>query len=242
MESIKKIILVMALLVAIAHISSCSQIPIQQELKSDVFYKRDMIITINGQSFEGTTVVPKAKKYSYHVQSRGELNMFTFQTCHREWTKESAWNVVKVKRRLFWKKKIDVKNQVKFDYVPTALERSYCPVSLGGYEKSLGRHSWGFIDHKTDLEKLPGKVNCNGSEYKSSGVTVCQARNGLIQLISFNDNVKVYSMGSCSLGASEGKIFKYKMPKGRCVFLFQTKTGEKHRLTTLGYEKILIRQ
>ena len=102
------------------------------------------------------------------------------------------------------------------------------------------------MDFETPEAKLPAVVSCNGSEYNSRGVTVCQSKKGLTQLITFPVEVEVDPPGNCPLrktpGKISGKIFKYKIPRGRCVFAFKEKAGERiHRLTTLGYEDILIR-
>ena len=52
----KLIFLGLALLV------SCSEIPVKQTLNPDKFYRRDMIVSIDGHSAEGAIVVPAAKK------------------------------------------------------------------------------------------------------------------------------------------------------------------------------------
>ena len=226
---------------ALAFLVSCSEIPVNQTLNPDKFYRRDMIVSVDGHVSEGAIVVPSKEKHLFKIEARGDLDLFTLQTCHREWTKERAWNV-ETRRRLFWKRKIEHKSKVDFEYKPTRLEKGYCPIQLGGFEKSKGRHSWAFIDFETPEAKLPAVVSCNGSEYNSRGVTVCQSKKGLKQLITFPVEVKVNPPAKCPLSKTEGKIFKYNIPKGRCVFAFKEKNGTRiHRLTTLDYEDILIR-
>ncbi|MCK5609730.1 hypothetical protein KAR91_48095, partial [Candidatus Pacearchaeota archaeon] len=135
-------------------IVGCSALP-KQILDPEIYYKRDMILTVDGFQGEGTLVVPDRKKHSFHVQARGHLDMFSLQTCHREWTKERAWNV-KVKSGLFgWGREIK-KDQIKFSLMRNTLERKdYCLIELGGYEKKQGRHSWAIIDVQSSEYELP---------------------------------------------------------------------------------------
>lgn len=230
------------ILYLISLLTGCSEIPVNQNLNPDTFYRRDMVLEVDGIKGDGTMVAPYKTEHSFKVVSAGDLDLFTLETCHRDWTKERAWKVV-TKKRLFWKKKIEKKREVDFTYKPTELEKGYCPIKLGGYDKSNGRHSWAFIDFKTPGETLQADVQCNGDQYKSTGVSVCQSRKGLKQVITFPVVVQVKPAANCSLGKVEGKVFKFNIAGGRCVYAFMEKGGARrvHRLTTLGYESILIR-
>lgn len=217
-----------------------------QDLSVDKFYKRDMIVTINGTTYEGVAVAPKASKYDFHIEARGDLDMFIMSSCHKEEQKERAWNVKKtVKSGLFgWgRKKIDLKREVKFSYHPNSLERDGdCTMELGGFENRKGRHSWAFIDFESDKYKLPATMNCNGRVIKSKGTTVCQSRNGLIQDITFAEEVLVADNNECGIISKKAKRFEFSLPKGKCSAIFGTKSGKFHKLTLLGYESILIRE
>lgn len=216
-------------------LTSCSSV--SQKLDPSRFYKRDMEITINGLKAEGALVVPKAQSYKFNIKSQGRLDLFTFTTCHREQTKEKAGE-----RGWFADKK-----RRKFEFFPVPIEANplACPVELGGYEQKKGRHSWGFIDFEHPDLTLTAELSCNGDKRKVKGVSVCQAKKGLIQEIVFAQPVIVAEKNVCIiLKSKDDKTFRFKMPKGRCLFRFLTKTGDKkwHRLTTLGYEKILVRE
>ena len=45
----------------------------------------------------------------------------------------------------------------------------------------------------------------------------------------------------CPLPKTEGKEFVFPIKKGECVYVFMNSAGEIHRLTTIGYEGVLIR-
>lgn len=214
---------------------SCANVT--QELNPDKFYKRDMDIKVNGYQGEGVLVVPRASSYSFDINAAGKLDLFTFTTCHREQTKEKAgergWFRDKSRRRFVYKP------------APLEAEGYACPVDLGGYEQKRGRHSWGFVDFEHPDFDLPAKVSCNGFYYNSRGVTACQAKVGLMQEIKFPEPVLAPLENVCIvLEAKDDMTFRYKMPKGRCTFRFLTKSGKKrwHRMTTVGYESILIRE
>lgn len=228
---------------------SCSTQPeMIQKLSPKKLYKRDIIITFEGTTYEGTAVLPKRDKYDFHIESRGNLDLFTMTTCSKEESKERAWNIKKtVKSGLFgWgKKKIDLKREVRFTYYPTKdlEDDGDCTMELAGYEKLQGRHSWGFIDFEHPQYNETATVICNGRNYKSNGTTVCQARHGLYQRISFNDNMIVIPDAECMIDNTSGKIFEFIIKKGKCSYIFgNPKTKKYHKLTTIGYEGILIRE
>lgn len=215
---------------------------VNQNLETKNFYRRDMVI--NGR--EGVAVLALSDKVSFHIEARGNLDLFTMVTCNQSQTKEKAWNVKqKVRSGLFgWGRKlVDKQREIKFEYRPNELEKDgYCPIEFGGYEKDKGRHSWGFVDFQTPDATLPATLLCNGERIASKGVSICQSRAGLIQRIKFAEAVKVFPDVACNIGQTEGVVFEFELPRGQCVFRFRsTVTGREHRLTTLGFEKILIR-
>ncbi len=229
---------------------SCSglQIPVQQDLQKNTNYRRDMIVTVNNNSFEGMGVVKSSNLYKFHVETRGDLDMFILSSCNRDWTKEKAWNVKKkVKSGLFgWGRKIkDKTREVKFDYRPiTDIEKTYCPIWLGGYEKVKGRHSWAFIDFRTPDMSLPARLECNGEATAEKGVGVCQSRTGKTQVIKFSDEMVVSPDARCDLGNNRGIRFEFELKSDFCVYRFKRirRPHLEFRLTTFGYDKILIRQ
>jgi hypothetical protein len=218
-----------------AVLSACAQVP--QKLDADAFYKRDMKITVNGASAEGVIVAPSSDHYDLEIVAKGKLDLFTLASCHREITQEDAGE-----GGIFGDAK---KIKLTFRPVNGIENTSACPVELGGYEKDLGRHSWGFIDFRSPELTLPAKLKCNGVGQETVGVSVCQSRNGLIEQIVFKAPVRVAKQpdSNCpQLSSSDGGVtFEYKMPLKQCVYVFGDQTGALHRLTTLGYEKILVR-
>lgn len=220
----------------IAVLPACSSAPLDTPSK-DKNYKRDMRISADGKNWsEGALVVTIKDKFEFQFESKGKLDLFTFTSCHREFTKESAWD-----SGVFPNKK-----KASYTYVPVpSIETDKrCIVDLGGYDIN-GRHSWGVIAFE-DGKGLPAEVGCNGHQYHSFGTTICQSHEGLDQTINFPEKVIYSPESNCdpTITPVDGTFrnYKYTIPKGRCAVLFRgIETKKQHYLITLGYEQILIR-
>lgn len=219
-----------------AFFSSCTSVP--QKLDVNAFYKRDMKITVNDYKGEGVLVVPHSEDgYKFEIKAKGKLDLFTFTTCHREISKEEAGQ-----GGIFGDRK-----KVKLDYIPShGLETgTLCPVHLGGYERIKGRHSWGYVDFEGPENTLPARVLCNGNQYNARGVSICQAKVGLIQEISFPVDVLYSEDPGCPLqitSSDDKRFFRYTPTVDTCVFVFMDDDERAHRHTVIGYEHLLIRE
>lgn len=221
-----------------ALVSGCTQVA--QPLDPSNVYKRDVKILVDGVEHTGVAVLPGGQaKYTLEMTFAGRLDLFTLRSCHREVTQEEAGI-----GGIFGKK-----NKIKIDYLPVdpIESKSYCPLEIGGFEKDKGRHSWGFIDFKTPLETMPAVVLCNGVRQGFDGVSVCQSLVGLLQQVMFNEPMKLSldkdNAEDCpEPKTADGKLFEFYPEFGRCVYAFRALgTGRFHRMTTIGYEHILIR-
>jgi hypothetical protein len=216
---------------------------IHQELDPKIYYKRDMSIKFNKQKYEGIAVLPFMEKPSYDIEfeTKGKLDLFTFTTCHREITQEHAST-----RGIFANKK-----QFSLIYSPDIeIEALFsCPIQIAGYDLK-GKHSFAFMDMETKDATLPAHIKCNGDSYDSKGVTICQSKDGLEQSVYFD--VKIEWMPEKSIRKecqeieyniiNEQRIF-YKTPNRECVYYIHEKDGNRtHRLNTIGYEELLIRE
>lgn len=230
----------MKTLLILLSLFSCSQATIYPPVNPAVTYRYDMEINVNGFTGQGILVVPEAEIYKVHIKAPGQLDLFTFTNCHREEIAENA-SVVSKTGKLF-RRTIENKNEVKIEFKPSPLEKSdSCHVQLTGLEESKGRHSWGLLDFENKSNTLLALLSCDGNQVSAKGVSICQARAGLIQAIKFPKEVFVSPSANCPLPKTKGDYFEFPIQKGKCVFAFMTKEKEIHRLTTLGYEQILIR-
>jgi len=200
-----------------------------QELDPKKVYKHDIKATINGVSGVGVLVVPKAHSYTITGESAGNLDLLTITTCHRD----VSWSP----------------NAKKFTYEYTPSEsleaNKSCPMLIGGYDKK-GQHAWAMIDFETDEAKLPALLKCNGYGQTFNGVSICQSRFSLTQFIEFKTPVRVLPQKDCPMSEplNGGTRFEFPIVKGYCVYAFMETAPEKrvHRLTTIGYESILLRE
>lgn len=212
------------------NIMGCAEV--RTTASPDVLYKREMKININGQVSRGTIVAKKSPEYKISIDATGTLDLFTYQTCNREYTQEEAGSFLDG-------------SKVSFKYVPVSeIETTRtCPIELAGYEKKRGRHSWGLIDFESEEFQLEARVVCNGKQSYPVGVSICQAKEGLIQEIQFpGDVVTAFTDTKCTMTTKDNRTFRFEMPRGACLFLYKSKgTGKMHKLTTFGYQEILIR-
>ena len=215
---------------------------VTQTANPDVYYKRDAGVSYGGDDFIGVGVFPKSAKYQFEFKFASTLDLFTFRSCHREITQEEFQ---KKKSGLFGM--LDRKsNKVTFTYEPQAgvEDNTYCPVEVGGYDADKGRHSWAFIDFENDRDTLTGLVKCNGVRQVYNGVSVCQSATSLLMDIVFPVEVEAANNDCITPESTDQKTFRIYMPTGRCIYVFRELTGERryHRLTTIGYESILVRK
>lgn len=222
---------------ALAFATSCAPMPVQQ-VDKDKFYKRDMLLNVDGIEREGVMVVPSAAVHQFDVTLKGKADLFTLDSCHREISRENAGQ-----GGLFGDRK-----RVTLDYRPViGLEDTgSCVVRLGGYERTGGRHSWALIDFEDPKTTLPAKVKCNGEQFETNGVAVCQSKEGMIQEIGFQVEVNVVASPECPMPIPDDrKTFQFKIAPRECVYNFleiaPKEKRREHRLTTLGYSEILIR-
>ncbi len=216
-----------------------SCVEVKKDINPDTFYKRDMIIEVNGYKGIGHLVVPQSDEYEFKIEARGELDLFVFSTCHRTITIEEAGD-----SGIFGNKK---KVKIKYKQVP-GIEDEACPVVLEGYEVDKGRHSWGFVDFQEKNVQAMGILKCDGKVTKFKGVSTCQSSMGNLQEIEFEEEMQSATTENCPEAVSNNKkSFKVTLGRGLCVYGFRVIKAEHmgavfHRLTTLGFEKIMIRK
>lgn len=221
--------------------SGCSTVG--EIAKKGVFYKRDIKIKANGYQGVGVLVIPKATHIKAKLTTVGKADMFTMTSCHQEQAAEESGKRKGKLFGVFGRGRTEV--EVEWSPDPDLETNQACPMNFGQFDLK-GRHGWGLMEMEDDVHQLPALLSCNGSKYNTKGVSMCQSRMDLIQKIEFPEVVNYSPEPDCPLKLNrptDGKKFVFVINKGTCVYLFQEK-GPKarfHRLTTLGYEKILVR-
>lgn len=209
-------------------VDSCTSPP---EMKAEVYYKMDMLITNKKHKARGIIVLPEKELYSIILESSGKFNYFTFSTCSREIALENP------------RKGLN-KYKVQVNYRPNIIERrSGCSAEVRGFEIK-GRHARGYIVFKSRFMTLPGFIVCGGISKNVEGVSACQERSGLLQSITFDSPVMVKATDGCSLGKEKGQVFEFEINRGFCKFTFMElkSTHRMHYLVTYGHEGKSLRE
>ena len=215
-------------------LASCSSV--QQQLETDMFYKRDVGIEVNGKLYEGVTTVPHATSYKITLVPKGEPDLMLIRSCHREYSVEkssSGWFI-------FGKK-----NKFQYEYTPVpGIEDSrVCPLRVDVYESGKGRHSWALVDMESPDYEIRYQLTCNGEIISVNGVGVCQAKEQTIQAVKFSMPVRFAPPPSgCATPKKVGPSYEIQSSVGECLYHFDTEDGRLGRLTVVGFQGVLVRE
>lgn len=226
----KKLFLVLALL------TGCSSVHMSPE--PGVYYKRDIGIDINGQHYEGTVVVPFATKYDIVLSPQGDLDMVLLRTCHREETVE------KMQARKFWRPQSSGKYLYTYQPILGLETNRVCPLRIDAYEATEERDSWAHIDFESPDYKLQANVDCNGVTTLINGVGVCQAKEKTVQRIHFAEPVQFAPQqpSGCPPPNYVNGSYEISLYVGECLYQARNRSGMNLRLTTIGYQGVLVRE
>ena len=161
-------------------------------------------------------------------------------TCHRDDTTENP------DRGIFRKNGV-----TKVKYIPTVEKQKDCPLYISAYNRSQ-KHAFGIFPIRDKRYKLWGTTECNGIVKKEYGASICQSKAGLLQKITFKEEVRALKPVSgaamrradCPSIASktkDNKTFEYILPERECIYGFITKDKKVHKHYTIGYEDIIVR-
>jgi len=188
-------------------------------------YRKTLSFSVNGEDSLGTHSAKKKSSYRIEISTVQKPNIVKITSCHQE--------------------KIFIKpgKELEFTYKPhidIEANNLPCLVHISVLEES-GKNEWGLIDFQLDTEQLPAKVFCNGSSSNTKGSSICQSREGLIQEIEFDQDVKVINPEECNkIGSEDKKKFFYQTTEGTCFYLFTDSKGQMYRLVTFGYSDMLL--
>ena len=199
-----------------------------QVVNPNIFYRRDIQLEVNSESGNGVLVAIPAPKYVIKGFSYGKLDLVTLTTCHREVVLEDQGD----------------RFEYSFTPMPGIEDVGACGMQLGGYDKKNGRHSWGKIEFKGPDATLEAKLTCNGVRSIVSGTSICQGLHGTEQWIEFSRPVQSapdFGIGCGMPKSKDDKKFVFQLNKHECIFAFVDADKKVHRLTTIGYEAILLK-
>lgn len=191
-------------------------------------YRANMQISVDGQTFDGMGVASQGTK-DISIVSQAALDLLRITTCHRDFTVE------KVDQGWFG----GSGKKYTYHFQPTEKEmNSVCPM----YIQAISKESvtdWGYLAFRTD-EKMQATMDCNGTQTRNWGISVCQTKSGLDQIIRFDQPVKFAAEPECHVTQTTPQEFVVRGTDGFCLAEF-TDGKIWHRLILLGYQSVLIR-
>lgn len=217
-------------------------------MNKELNYQRDIVMDVKylkggkwSQAYRitGMGVMYDAEKYMIKVYPPGKAHMIVVGSCHQEHKTPNP------KGNNFFN------NGYEFyiDYKDTIDQKDNCSFDIGVYEKDKGRHAWALLAIEHDVFKLSAITRCNGRVKKYNGVSVCQAKKGLIQEYEFETDVAVTQTYGCEIGnllgnQSKSKVWRFLMPEGKCELRFVDVNNPRkmrHQAFFYGYDTIPIR-
>ena len=218
-KSIRRLILLILIV-----FFSCSRTSDIIKIKRN--YKKDLSFSINGKPFKGVAVPTLSKAYLIEIEAPFKLNYVKIESCHREIVLRNAYH----KKRILKNRK-----KFQFNYKPIGIEKE-CIVFISALNEN-GKGKFAQIAFQAKQYNINAKNFCNGKESNTSGVSLCQSKKGLVQMIEFDEDLEVRS--TCPIMSYKGKKnFKYEPESGDCVFLFMGK-DRLHKLVSYGYDEII---
>ena len=178
--------------------------------------------SVEGTPYVGTAVVQRKTSQKIAVTIPSNSAKLIFRTCHREEVyalPANPWSTY---------------------YVPVMwLENWGSCVAIVSVITQKGNLLQSYLDFSSN-ENLSATSYCNGQKSISTmGATFCQAREGLLQRITFDVDVTNESGTGCPEMVKTGaRDFQYAMGKGLCVYAFRANDGKTHRLTSRGYTEL----
>lgn len=183
-------------------------------------YKKKLSFEVDGTGYRGTAVLDERDHYDLRVFSSEDSGLVQLKSCHLDQSIQ------------------DPDDEQDIIYKRSEIERdnSPCPLHIVSFDKE-SRHSFGMISFRSpEIENLSADLICNGRQYASDGVSLCDARVGTIQGILFLDEVEHYPSAICDQIEGDGHYFEVKASKGLCMYIFKSKDDRVHRMMIHGYD------
>lgn len=210
-------------------VASCESIPIfdrgPDPSVRDKFYKRTLVMEINGKRCVGACVVPKALTYKITLKFDAFVDRIRWNTCH-------SFNHIVTRTK-----------EYKFTYspVPELESRKSCLLAIEGLSHHAN-HQWGILEFEGyEGLTIPATLYCDGAYEKPTGVGICQSLQGLTQRIIFKQAMEVVHPERCPKPRQVDRGFTWDFDTGPnyCIYRFYDKRHYKQfRLITVGFDEV----
>lgn len=188
-------------------------------------YRKNLKFSVNDDDATGTHTARKRASYQLDISTPQKPNLVKITSCHQE--------------KIFLKPGKSLNFNYR-PYVDIEANNLPCLIEISALEES-GKNQWGLLDFQLDSETLSAKIACNGDVVTTKGSYVCQSREGLIQEIEFDRDVRVLNPEGCNkINSEDRKKFFYQTTEAMCFYLFADAKNQMFRLVTFGYNEIIL--
>jgi hypothetical protein len=180
--------------------------------------KADMPFSIDNLQFKGVASVARKSSHVLKFTLPKSVERIVLTTCHG--TEEI----------------LAPANPFTYNYIPVHLieDVDSCIVKVESASKEAPM-TLAVIDFYGEETKLPAWLTCNRISLRTGGASICQVAAGLIQRITFDEEVAAQEGEGCNLIACTGGNCLWKQSPKYCVYVFKgIKSGNYHRMTTRG--------
>lgn len=206
-------------------------------------YKAEMRIILGtgpGSEYNGIGVVPLRNVNDIKIVSQVPLDRLQVTTCSRHQVFRD------IDKGWFG----GAGKEFVYRYIPTEKEKEVpCFIYFEAFSKQA-LTDWGMVVFEAK-EELHARMDCNEKNLSFAGVSICQTKGGLDQMIYFDEDIEeMEENGNCgALMLTPRKIALRPVPPylsqnhptpGFCTATFYA-NGKFHRMVLLGYESVLIR-
>lgn len=184
--------------------------------------------TLDGQPWDGVAVGSAATSHTIDIVSKTDVNFFRIISCHRY---EMFEDVI----RTGWFRP-NRGYEYKYTQSPGIEDTGFCVLRLQAFSKAVDSNgapigsAFGLMLFHNGQFKLAAENICNGDDGQSTGTTICQSMNGLVQRLRFKTQVVTAPPApdsatypkACVGHFIDAYTWEYAMPLGECVVVFGT--------------------
>lgn len=195
-------------------------------------YRAEMFFAIGTRSYRGLALAPPAASTTVTLTSPIPLDRLEISSCGRHEVYRE------VDKRSGWFGKTSSGYEMAYTYKPTEQEATgMCPLMFQAFSKEAQK-AWGMLFFKSD-QGLSSVMYCNGVKWEFSGLSVCQTKAGLEQMLKFEVPVKYEASPECSIATTDNKTFMVRSRNEFCKASFSD--GHLFQdMVLLGYKQVVI--
>lgn len=218
--------------VVVMALTGCTTPSVYKHDPSKDNYK-NLEVMINGTTFKGVAVVPKAEQYEMIIKPEKNVKRLSISSCHldlvfdgkeieeREAKKWYDWGSKGIKYIYKIQKKIEDKQSCLLNIV-----------AMNAENRAFDYFAADFLDTRPNVS-MPATLACNGEKIVyGQGASICQAGVNTFQAIEFKDvtnftawddeSSEEVDAGPCfdALTSKDGKWYEYTVIPGQCTYYF----------------------